>query len=70
MRNIIGFDKLLNNFNQDDAIYNNITKQIDPNSPINTKNIVYEYNSENKPTKVTYSDNSSTYLIVELEYYQ
>ena len=71
MRNIIGLNKLLQNFNQDDAIYNNITKQIDSNMPSNNINVVYEYNSDNKPIKASYSNSTEgTYLIVYLEYYQ
>ncbi|CAM3801205.1 hypothetical protein FLGE108171_15440 [Flavobacterium gelidilacus] len=70
MRNILGFNKLLNNYNPNDGIYNNIIKQIDPNMPSNNITVDYEYNSSNKPSKITYSNiNDGAYLIIELEYY-
>ena len=68
MRNILGLNKLLSNFNQDDSIFNNITKQIDPLSGSNLLTINYEYLNQ-KPIKATYSNSSGIYLIIDLEYY-
>tara|TARA_R110000823_G_C15783659_1_gene485373 strand:+ start:26 stop:802 length:777 start_codon:yes stop_codon:yes gene_type:complete len=68
MRNILGLNKLLSNFNQDDSIFNNITKQIDPLSGSNLLTINYEYLNQ-KPIKATYSNSSGIYLTIDLEYY-
>lgn len=68
MRNILGLNKLLSNFNQDDSIFNNITKQIDPLSSSNLLTVNYEYINQ-KPIKAIYSNSSGIYLIVDLEYY-